>query len=375
MKFIIIGSGPAGSSAAYFFAKEGHDVTLIDAVGPNEKTCGGGIPAKCLQRFPEFYSDFKPAKARVENMTFAFDGEDLCEINMPKGMGIFSRKNHDNHIFQKALKEGATYLKETFKECSKTGSGWAVTTDKQELFCDYLIGADGAVSRVRNKIAAKLPREAYFKAIDYLISTPNLKLHIGFDKTLNGYLWVFPREGNCSVGIVDFDDDQKHRMKMLDDYMARFNIPEKDIIKKRSALIPSLRKPDLKDHTIAGKNWALVGDAAALAEPITGEGIYYAIYSSWLLAECFKNDQDYNKRWRKEFQQIVQEAYVSRTSYRFLNQGFMKFFLRRSSLLRKMTGEHLAAFKPGRTHRAKFFMSLPLIAIQAVFSKPVQVQS
>lgn len=373
MKFAIIGSGPAGSSAAYFLAKDGHEVILIDPKGPNEKTCGGGVPAKCLQRFPEFYTDFKPAEKLMGDMTFAFDGEDLCEISMPKGMGIFSRKNHDQHIFQKALELGVKYLQETFKDCEKSSSGWLVKTNKQELEVDFILGADGAVSRVRNKLAKKLPRESYFKAIDYLVTQPDLPLHIGFDKKLNGYLWVFPRENNCSIGIVDFDDDQNQRMQMLDDYMNRFNVPENEIVKKRSALIPSLRKQDLKEHQISGENWALVGDAAALAEPITGEGIYYAVYSSWLFADCLKKGDDYNKRWKNEFRQIVQEAHISRTSYKFLNRGFMKFFLKKSSLLRKMTGEHLAAFETGRTHRAKFFLSLPLIAMQSLFSKSVKV--
>ncbi|MCH2209307.1 MAG: geranylgeranyl reductase family protein [Lentisphaerales bacterium] len=373
MKFAIIGSGPAGSSAAYYLSKDGHEVVLIDPKGPNEKTCGGGVPSKSLGRFPEFYKDFIPAETLLEDMVFAFDGSDLCEISMPQGMGIFSRKNHDNHIFQKALKEGATYLQETFKDCERSEAGWIVKTNQQELFVDFILGADGAVSRVRNKLAKKLPREAYFKAIDYLVTHPNLPLHIGFDKKLNGYLWVFPRENNCSIGIVDFDDDQAQRMKFLDDYLARFNVPESEIVKKRSALIPSLRKQDLKEHEISGENWALVGDAAALAEPITGEGIYYAIYSSWLFADCLRKSEDYNKRWKSEFRLIVQEAHISRTSYKFLNRGFIKFFLKRSSLLRKMTGEHLAAFETGRTHRIKFFMSLPLIAVQALFSKSVKV--
>jgi geranylgeranyl reductase family protein len=373
MKFAIIGSGPAGSSAAYYLAKDGHEVILIDPKGPNEKTCGGGVPSKCLQRFPEFYNDFHPAENLVEKMTFAFDGKDLCEIAMPKGMGIFSRKNHDNHIFQKALTAGATYLKETFKDCENVGDQWRLKTDQQEFTVDFILGADGAVSRVRNKLANKLPRQSYFKGVDYLVSKPGLPLHIGFDKKLNGYLWVFPRENNCSIGIVDFDDDQSLRMKFLNDYLARFNVSESEIIKKRSALIPSLQRSDLKEHQISGKNWALVGDAAALAEPITGEGIYYAIYSSWLFAECLRKKEDYNKCWRQEFRQIVQEAHISRTSYKFLNRSFMKFFLGRSEMLRRMTGEHLAAFKPGRTHRMKFFMSLPLIAVQAIFSKPVKL--
>jgi flavin-dependent dehydrogenase len=213
-----------------------------------------------------------------------------------------------------------------------------------------------------------LPREAYFKAIDYLVARPDLPLHIGFAKKLNGYLWVFPRAENCSIGVVDFDDDQQERIKFLDDYMSRFGVKENEIIKKRSALIPSLRKEDLKNHNIAGENWALVGDAAALAEPITGEGIYYAVYSSWLLADCLEKGQNYNERWRGEFRRVIQEAYISRSSYMFLNRSFIKFLLARSALFRKMTGVHLAATDTGKTHRAKFFLSLPFILIQAFFS-------
>ena len=373
MKIVIIGSGPAGSSAAFFLAQQKHEVVLIDSKGPNEKTCGGGVPAKCLERFSVFYDDFKPAEFKYKDMVFAFDGDDTCEIAMPGGMGVFSRKDHDSHIFNKALAHGVEFKQETFKDCFNENGQWKIITNKSELFADYLVGADGAVSRIRNKLTEKLPREAYFKAIDYLVTKPDLPLHVGFDKSLNGYLWVFPRENNCSVGIVDFDDDQSHRMKLLDDYMARFNIPKGEIVKKRSALIPSLRKSDLKSHKIAGENWALVGDAAALAEPITGEGIYYAIYSSWLLSECLRKEEDYNEKWRKTFKQIVEESRVSRTSYKFFNNFMMKFMFRRSSLLRKMTGQYLAAYKTGALYRTKFFISLPLIAFQSLISKPVKI--
>jgi flavin-dependent dehydrogenase len=241
------------------------------------------------------------------------------------------------------------------------------------MTADYLIGADGAVSRVRNQLVGKLKREAYFKAHDFLVSKKGLPLHIGFEKGLNGYLWVFPRKDNCSIGVVDYADDKSARMQSLKNYLARFDVKEEEIIRKRSALIPSLRKEDLLNHTIAGDDWALVGDAAAMVEPITGEGIYYAVYSSSLLSECLKDGREYNVEWRHAFKQIVEEAAVSRSAYRYLNKGFMKFFLRRSSLMRRLTGQHLAAYKTGRTHRAQFFMKLPLVALQSLISKPVKL--
>jgi len=371
MRIIIVGAGPSGSSAAYFLAKQNHEVLIIDPKAPCEKTCGGGVPSKCLKYFPEFYQDFELSKILLDSMVFSFENEDFCEIPMPGGMGIFSREKHDQHIFEKALSVGASHRALTFKDCFQEGGSWKVKTDEETLECDFLIGADGATSRVRNRLAKKLPRESYFKAADYLVSKSDLPLHIGFDKNLNGYLWVFPRKENCSIGIVDFDDDSVKRKKFLENYFKRFGVEESEIIKKRSALIPSLRSKDLKQHQVAGEKWALVGDAAALAEPITGEGIYYAMRSGKFLSECIQQSKDYNKLWKKEFKQIVTEAKVSRASYRLLNNNFMKFFLRRSALMRKMTGDYLAAFENGNTQRLKFFASLPLIAIQATFSKAV----
>ena len=371
MNVVIVGAGPAGSSTAYYLARSGHSVTLIDPLGPHEKTCGGGVPVKGIKGFPEFYDDFPPAKKLIESMILSFEGHDTCEIPMPGGLGVFSRETHDKHIFDKALKAGAEYLPRKFKDCKFQNGSWLISTDDKDLVADYVIGADGATSRVRNRLASKLPREAYFKAADYLVKKTDLPLHIGFQKDLNGYLWVFPREENCSIGIVDFDDDTSKRMTVLDTYLKKSGISEELIISKRSALIPSLRKSDLADHKICGENWALVGDAAAMAEPITGEGIYYAMRSAKLLSECLNEKKDYNAVWRKEFSQIISESAVSSVSYTIINQTLMMFYLKRSSLMRNMMGQYLAAFTNGRSHRLKFACLLPIVAVQALFSKPV----
>ena len=373
MRVVIVGCGPSGSSTAYYLSRQNHDVILLDPKGPNEKTCGGGVPSKCLKFFPEFYKDFTPAKELFNSMIFSFDGNDFCDIPMPGGMGIFSREKHDRHIFNKALEAGAEYKKLKFKSCERDGSVWTIKTDAVDIECDFLIGADGATSRVRNRLSQKLPRESYFKAADYLVSKKDLPLHIGFENDLNGYLWVFPREANCSIGIVDFDDNSAKRKDFLKNYFERFGVKESEVIEKRTALIPSLRKEDLKNLEISGDGWALVGDAAGLAEPITGEGIYYAMRSGKFLAECLKEGWDYNKLWQKEFKQIVTEASISRRAFKIVNKSYMKFFIKRSALMRRMTGDYLAAFENGNIQRLKFFTSLPLIFLQALISKPVTV--
>ena len=368
LNILVVGVGPSGSSAAYHLASSGHRVTLIAPTEPNEKVCGGGVPIKCLNRFQELYKNFDAVKTLHDQMTFSFDGHDLCQVPMIGGMAIVSRRDHDNYIFQKALTAGADYKALRFKSCQRIGTQWQVETDGEELIVDFIVGADGATSRVRNQLTTKLPREAYFKGQDYLLSKTDLPLHIGFDKNLDGYLWVFPRANNCSVGLVDFSDDRKQRLQILDDYMARFDIKEEDIIKKRSAIIPSLRKKDLKDLQIAGEGWALVGDAAGLAEPLTGEGIYYALYSGWLIADSLEKGNDYNKEWRKAFRQIVEESSISRKAYGLINSKFCKRLLSHSSIFRQLMGEQLAAQKSGRYYRMKLLLFTPLILLQALFA-------
>lgn len=371
MKIAVIGAGPAGSSSAYFLRQDGHEVFLIDPIAPHEKTCGGGVPVKCIRKFPEFYADFEGSKDLYESMIFSFEGNDFCRVPMPGGMGIFSREKHDAHIFKKALDAGVIFFKEKFKDCQKNDSGWQVITDHQSLQVDFIVGADGATSRVRNRLAGKLPRESYFKAADYLINRTDLPLHIGFQKNLNGYLWVFPRKGNTSVGIVDFEDNSPLRHQILSDYFQKFNLTESDIIKKRSALIPSLRKKDVKEVQVCGDGWALVGDAAGLAEPVTGEGIYYALCTAKLMSQCLKSGKDYNVLWKKEFRQIVTESEVSRMAFRAINMGVVKFLLSRSNIMRSLTGDYLAAFSNGSHSRLKFISCLPFAFIQALFSRRV----
>jgi flavin-dependent dehydrogenase len=144
-----------------------------------------------------------------------------------------------------------------------------------------------------------------------------------------GYAWAFPRPDHISFGIATTQDAFEHQP--LDDLLWRFMVtyyeqstdpdikfwqpknstPEssqvEDHLRKTAeryaARIPGLADKTWETRKVCGANWALLGDAAGFADPVTGEGIYYAIRSAELFAECYLKGsvEEYETRWREDF--------------------------------------------------------------------------
>lgn len=368
MKIIVVGSGPAGSSASYHLVKDGHEVVILDPLGAHEKTCGGGVPQKTFTQFPYLYDDYPAAKNLLNDFQISFNEQEWCRFDMFGGLGIFSRAEHDGHLLEKAKSAGAIHLKERFSSCTYADGKWSIKTDKAMHEADYLVGADGAVSRVRNQVAKKLPKDAYFKTCDYLLpKMENVPLHVGFHKEIDGYLWFFPRENSCSVGIGDFSNDHKRRHRLLDRYLAQLGVSQDKIIEKRSALIPSLRESDIAEHEVAGEGWSLVGDAAGLAEPITGEGIYFAVYTGEFMARCLRENRSYQDEFKTEFASLLRECKHSRLAYKIVNSAMARFIIKRSPEMRKMIGLCMAAVESPHVYRRQLMWKMPKILGQAFF--------
>ena len=116
-----------------------------------------------------------------------------------------------------------------------------------------------------------------------------MQIDIQFLPDLEGYIWIFPRCGHLSVGICGKGEPAALLRKRLEAYMAGRGISWKDAA-FYSHLLPSLDSKSWKENRVAGDGWMAVGDAAGLVDPITGEGLYYALRSGDLAAQSLLAD-------------------------------------------------------------------------------------
>lgn len=206
-----------------------------------------------------------------------------------------------------------------------------------------LVAADGANSPIAKRLAGPLSNTEMEVAFGYrapLDLTNNGPAVIAFLPGWTGYAWAFPRLDHISFGIATAQDVFNHRRldDLLWDFMVKYYSSDegRDVAfrlggadtKRRNAKeqavecrlrqtavsyaarIPGLSPESLDNRRAAGEDWALLGDAAGFADPVTGEGIYYALRSAELLAEAYERGEisAYDKMWRDDFGRELRRA-------------------------------------------------------------------
>jgi len=286
---IIIGAGPAGSSAAYVLARSKINVLVIDRYPfPRYKPCAGGLTVKTFKSFD--FSIFKEVKYSTNNVVASYKNKIFHNISGNKTLTkMVERKEFDNFLIKKAVDSGATFLDGMkVTEVVWENGEFSVKTEEQFFRCNYLIGADGTNSIV-NRTFNIVERDLYGFAIE--INCPLSKDNIGkfnmtfdFGTVPNGYLWIFPKDQYVCVGAYTTNRKMKNIQKYLFDYIENLGlVPESKELKGH--IIPYYgiyyKQPDFP--------CILVGDAAGFGEYCTGEGIYYAVKSGTIAAEVISS--------------------------------------------------------------------------------------
>jgi geranylgeranyl reductase family protein len=289
---IVIGLGPAGSSAAYHLGRAGIRVLAIEKERmPRYKTCAGGIPSRLVKLLDLDIS------AAIEN---EIRGAYIChhsrsvESPQEENAGyVVNRAVFDYLLALRAQEAGAEIREvETVREIFEQ-DGPAdlieVKTNRDVYLCRALIGADG----VNGTSARYLGHSGRSGDIGIEVSVSNEypvirnnahRLGFYFGDMPQGYGWIFPRKKNASVGIGISMKYSARAGKMLAGFLETLGIPAKLVEQAKGRRIP-LFSP-WAHRPYYRKNILLVGDAASFVDPITGEGIYYAIKSGEAAAQA-----------------------------------------------------------------------------------------
>ncbi len=308
---IIVGGGPAGATAAYYLAKAGHRVTLLDRqTFPRDKVCGDFVGPASIKELQDIgiteLADFKAANA-IETAAVFLDGEELISTPMPKLAGmaknglVIPRKTLDAWLFNAARRAGATTIenvlvtgfqveKETVKVTSKTPQGSRIFHAK------LLIGADGSNSLIAQGLRGYAPPRTsrivgirgYFENVQGLASQADM--HFSSD-SFPGYCWLFPTgntQANIGVGVLlEAMPKSQHPKELLTELISHNKGLKQRLkeVKQKGALETwpiNTYNPNLP---IVGDRVILVGEAAGLVNPLNGEGIQYALLSGKWAAE------------------------------------------------------------------------------------------
>lgn len=329
---IIVGAGPAGSFAAERLAHAGVSVALFDGRPPGEpKACGGGVTSKALKAWPHL---LEAVGRTIDELDMYSPSGKHLHMKLDEPFAVYSRIAFDTFLRERAREAGAVVMadKVSGRGFKRDGERWLVTTQGgAEFTCKFFVGADGANSGIAKKLAGPLPPAEMEVAFGYRAPLPesnDAATVVAFLPNWVGYAWAFPRIDHVSFGIATTQDAFDHEAldKLLWEFMVSYyEVAQVDNLRamklwtnsgKRRAQIDNLRYaeryaariPGLAPRTwdtrkACGDRWALLGDAAGFADPVTGEGIYYALRSAELFADAFLKGkpQEYETLWRKDF--------------------------------------------------------------------------
>jgi geranylgeranyl diphosphate/geranylgeranyl-bacteriochlorophyllide a reductase len=286
----IVGAGPAGARAAELLAAGGARVLMLDPKAPWEKPCGGGLTAGAFHAIPAL-RELEPLAQPVTSVRVETAADTGVTVPLDHPMWMLSRRTLARWQLDRALRAGAEHLPVRVREARRAGGGWRLDTTDGTVVAPFLLGADGAASLVRRAAAPGFDvelaptRVAYPEGSGPHPDTVILRFYAG----LAGYLWDFPRPTHRSVGVVVPNRTwQRPRMDgEIDEYRVSNDGCVCPGLDRAGAVIGTAWLGHGDYTRIAGRDFALLGDAAGFADPFTGEGIQNALRSAELFARAF----------------------------------------------------------------------------------------
>jgi geranylgeranyl reductase family protein len=297
---VVVGAGPAGATAAKVLAEQGIRVLLLDKEKfPRDKPCGGGLPARVLKRFPYLEKqgliDSYSSRVCVHSSSLKY------KIDVQKNKPFFAmvlRSTFDAGLVSLAQQSGAVFQggKAAVRIDTSVDNAKVILDDGTTVEASYVLGADGMWSALAKQLGE--PHTNQFSGMcvveEYPVAQETMDQVFGEDRCVHihlnifgiaGYGWVFPKKEHVNIGLCEFRhalpslQGKKNLKSLYGQYLS--------LLKEKKLIPYALQSQSLKGgvfptHPLKctyGTRTVLCGDAAGLTNPLTGEGIYYAMIS------------------------------------------------------------------------------------------------
>ena len=332
---IVCGGGPAGSTTAFYAAKAGMKVLLLDkSKFPRDKACGGLLTARLFDELPELEKYIKPIIECPSRDVNLYSPSMKYQIDYEFPVGTpwnITRTVFDNAVLEAARDVGAEVMTQTRIKDYKFNGGVTVKTSNGDFKGKMVVGATGPADKLASMIREKRNIKPWS---DSQMGTALMwEPHVGkefIDKTysknssllvhfkpggIEGYGWVFPKKEILNIGFGGYNRTIK-TIKIKEIWTDYINLLKKDGYFPAGQEVPPVKgaplpldgpiKATTMDYTL------IVGDSAGMVSPLSGEGIYYGMHAGKIAIDTIKkaletndfsqkNLDQYHRDWNKVF--------------------------------------------------------------------------
>ena len=358
--YVVVGGGPSGAMCGEQLARAGHTVDIYDEHLAWEKPCGGGLTYKATQCFP-FLLDNPLPKKLIRKVEIISAENQRAALDLQYPIVIYSRRILNGLLLDRARNAGCRIHHSRIQSVDTSTTRPRYSLDGQWQDSQFLVLAGGARNQFLPGTRA-LARDELEMTQGYFVPQTADQILIKFLPEFEGYIWSFPRSDHISLGICG--SMQAHTSNELRNHLHQFTAMEK--IETANAnfyshVLPSPQVRTFSDRAVIGRNWALCGDAAAWVDPLTGEGLFYAMRSGEILGKSLAEGcpEKYPAQVRSSFS--LELEFAARIVRRFYRGSFlgtavttrMVQFLQRNAVFRQLLSDLFCGTQDYTTLKAR----------------------
>jgi geranylgeranyl reductase family protein len=286
---LVIGAGPAGSTAAYRLAREGASVLLADkARFPRDKPCGGGLTMRAVRQLP--FTVEPVVEDRTISVRLGLDFRGRFERRTEEPLVLMTQRSRlDAFLADRAAAVGADFRDGArISELTLLDDGVQATLSGHTVAANWVVCADGVNGTTARSLGLDDGR-TYGVALEAnvpygVVSEEEYRgrLFLELANVPGGYGWVFPKGDHVNVGVGGWEREGPRLREHLSRFCREYRIPESSLENVRGYRLPLLHAR----ARLAKGRAALLGDAAGLVDPLSGDGIYEAFLSARLATEA-----------------------------------------------------------------------------------------